>query len=95
MQGPQIWTSIYFRNKGVAAFLGADMSQQLSRYEKELPGSCETVFRSTCPWDSKGVTTIVMKLMVTSLYAITQYIPKKQIPKAIKLSISISVNSNT
>ena len=55
---------LYCRNKGVAAFLGSEMWEQLGRYETEPPGECGTVFRSTCPWDSRGITSIVMKLMV-------------------------------
>ena len=55
---------LYYRNKGVAAFLGSEMWEQLGRYETEPPGECGTVFRSTCPWDSRGITSIVMKLMV-------------------------------
>jgi hypothetical protein len=54
------------RNKGVAAFLGSERSQQLSQYEKDSPGQCDSVFRSTCPWDTAGITTLVMKLMVNT-----------------------------
>ena len=28
------------------------------------PGACDTAFKTTCPWDSAGLTSIVMKLMV-------------------------------
>ena len=53
------------------AYLGSSRAKSLQEFgaisEKYggQPGSCSTVFRSTCPWDSAGVSAIVMKLMVS------------------------------
>ena len=30
-------------------------------------GTCESVFRATCPWDTAGMTSIAMKLMASQV----------------------------
>ena len=37
------------------------------------PGACDTAFKATCPWDSAGLTSIVMKLMVDILTFYTDF----------------------
>jgi len=53
------------------AYLGEARSKMLQEFgtisEKygAQPGSCNTVFKTTCPWDTAGLTSIVMKLMAS------------------------------
>jgi hypothetical protein len=42
------------------------MLQEFGTLTKEYgaqPGACDTAFKATCPWDSAGLTSIVVKLM--------------------------------
>ena len=56
------------------AYLGETKMKMLQEFgaikEKygAQPASCENVFQSTCPWDSAGMSSIFMKLMVSSYF---------------------------
>jgi len=58
-------------NPTMMAYLGEARSKMLQEFgtisEKygAQPGSCNTVFKTTCPWDTAGLTSIVMKLMAS------------------------------
>ena len=60
-----------FRNKNMAAYLGETKMKMLEEFgaikEKygTQPASCSNVFQSVCPWDSAGMSSIFMKLMVS------------------------------
>jgi len=58
-------------NPSVMAYLGENKAKMLQEFgtltEKygAQPGACDTAFKATCPWDSAGLTSIVMKLMAS------------------------------
>ena len=65
-------SNVYFsRNANLKAYLGETKMKMLQEFgaikEKygAQPASCENVFKSTCPWDSAGMSSIFMKLMVS------------------------------
>ena len=59
-----------FSNENMKAYLGETKMKMLQEFgaikEKygSQPASCHNVFHSTCPWDSAGMSSIFMKLMV-------------------------------
>lgn len=59
------------KNPNMMAFLGEDKISRLGEYETMATkygakaGTCESVFRATCPWDTAGMTSIAMKLMAS------------------------------
>ena len=58
----------------MAAYLGETKMKMLEEFgaikEKygTQPASCSNVFQSVCPWDSVGMSSIFMKLMVSRKY---------------------------
>jgi len=58
-------------NPSLLAYLGEDKSKMLNEFSTltqkygAQPGACDTAFKATCPWDSAGITSIVMKLMAS------------------------------
>ena len=59
-----------YRNANMKAYLGETKFKMLEEFgairEKygAQPTKCENVFQSVCPWDSVGMSSIFMKLMV-------------------------------
>ena len=63
-----------YRNANMKAYLGETKFKMLEEFgairEKygAQPTKCENVFQSVCPWDSVGMSSIFMKLMVSRKY---------------------------
>ena len=58
-------------NPSLLAYLGEGRSKMLQEFSTltqkygAQAGACDTAFKATCPWDNAGITSIVMKLMVS------------------------------
>ena len=61
-------------NPNLLAYIGEGKTKMLQEFETltekygAQAGACETAFQATCPWDNAGLTSIVMKLMVITIF---------------------------
>ena len=68
-----------FSNPTLLAYLGENKAKMLEEFGTltkkygAQPGACDTAFKATCPWDSAGLTSIVIKLMVGILPCYTDF----------------------